>query len=62
MESSRTKKITLGSTSCSFQMNSGRANKGQEWSGVVSAEVQRKYMTLQGRLHSSQLKSHLKFI
>ena len=23
----------------SFQMDSGRGNKGQEWSGVVSAEV-----------------------
>ena len=31
-------------------MNSGRANTGQEWSGVVSAEVHRDYMTLQGGL------------
>ena len=41
----------------SLQMDSGRGNMGQEWSGVVSAKVLREYMTLQGRLHTSQLKS-----
>ena len=41
----------------SLQMDSGRGNMGQEWSWVVSAEVLREYMTLQDRLHPSQLKS-----
>ena len=36
----------------SFQMDSGRGNMGQEWSGVVSAEVKREYLTLQVRLHN----------
>ena len=33
------------------------------WSGVVSAEFYREYITLQGRPHNSQLKSksHIKF-
>ena len=53
----RTTGGTSGSTSWSFWMDSGRGNMGQEWSGSVSAEVLREFMTLQGRPHTSQLKS-----
>ena len=49
-------------------MDSGIVSMSQEWSRVVSAEVKEVYMTLQGRLqdyfipHSSEVKSHFKFI
>ena len=46
----------------------GRLSMSHEWSLVVSAKVKEEYMTLQGRLqdyslpHSSEVKSHFKFI
>ena len=39
-------------------MDSGRVGMSQEWSRVVSAEVKKEYMTLQGiQTHCSQLTS-----
>ena len=38
-----------------LRMYSGRGYMGQEWSGVVSAQVLMVYMTLQGRLHTLHL-------
>ena len=46
----------------SFQMDSGKVNIGQEWSGVVSAEGSTWHFKVYFTPHNSKVKSHLNFI